>query len=151
MVKYCDGWMPLTWVDPNIIAEIRDLRRVAEKAAVTQEPWVTVFGAPADAKGLAAYSKAGSRGSSSVFPTRGRKKCCRRSTSASAAVLASPVEGIYIVGVGMTPFGKLLGRSVKDLSREAVTAALDDAGCTIADLEAVQFSNAVRGTCKGRT
>jgi len=34
------------------------------------------------------------------------------------------VEGIYIVGVGMTPFGKLLDRSVKDLTREAVTAAI---------------------------
>ena len=60
------------------------------------------------------------------------------------------MEGIYIVGVGMTPFGKLLGRSVKDLSREAVTAALDDAGCTIADLEAVQFSNACQGHMQGQ-
>jgi acetyl-CoA acetyltransferase len=60
------------------------------------------------------------------------------------------VEGIYIVGVGMTPFGKLLDRSVKDLTREAVTAALVDADRTIADLEAVQFSNACQGHMQGQ-
>ncbi len=60
------------------------------------------------------------------------------------------MEGIYIVGVGMTPFGKLLDRSVKDLTREAVTAALVDARGTIADLEAVQFSNACQGHMQGQ-
>jgi acetyl-CoA acetyltransferase len=60
------------------------------------------------------------------------------------------VEGIYIVGVGMTPFGKLLERSVKRLTREAVTAALVDAGCTIADLKAVQFSNACQSHMQGQ-
>jgi acetyl-CoA acetyltransferase len=60
------------------------------------------------------------------------------------------VEGIYIVGVGMTPFGKLLDRSVKDLTREAVTAALVDANGTIGDLEAVQFSNACQGHMQGQ-
>jgi acetyl-CoA acetyltransferase len=60
------------------------------------------------------------------------------------------VDDIYIVGVGMTPFGKLLDRSVKDLTREAVTAALDDAGCAIGDLEAVQFSNACQGHMQGQ-
>ena len=60
------------------------------------------------------------------------------------------MEGIYIVGVGMTPFGKLLDRSVKDLTREAVAGALADASCTIADLEAVQFSNACQGHMQGQ-
>jgi acetyl-CoA acetyltransferase len=60
------------------------------------------------------------------------------------------MDDIYIVGVGMTPFGKLLDRSVKDLTREAVTAALDDAGCAIGDLEAVQFSNACQGHMQGQ-
>ena len=60
------------------------------------------------------------------------------------------MEGIYIVGVGMTPFGKLLDRSVKDLTREAVIAALVDANGTIADLEAVQFSNACQGHMQGQ-
>ena len=52
------------------------------------------------------------------------------------------MEAVYIVGVGMTPFGKRLERSVKDLTREAVTAALGDAGCARSDLEAAYFSNA---------
>jgi probable F420-dependent oxidoreductase len=60
IVRYCDGWMPLTWVDQNIIAEIADLHRVAQR--VGRDPRtlsVTVFGAPEDGKGLAAYAEAG--------------------------------------------------------------------------------------------
>ena len=38
-------------------------------------------------------------------------------------------QEVYIVGVGMTRLGKSVGRSVKDLAREAVSAALRDAGC----------------------
>ncbi len=59
IVRYCDGWMPLTWVDQNIIAEIGDLRRVAERAGRDPRTLsVTVFGAPVDGKGLAAYAEA---------------------------------------------------------------------------------------------
>ena len=60
------------------------------------------------------------------------------------------MAGVYIVGVGMTPFGKLLERSVKDLTREAVTAALRDAGCEREDLESVHFSNACQGHMQGQ-
>jgi len=60
------------------------------------------------------------------------------------------VEPIYIVGVGMTPFGKMLERSVKDLTREAVTAALRDAGCEASQLEAAYFSNACQGHMQGQ-
>jgi acetyl-CoA acetyltransferase len=60
------------------------------------------------------------------------------------------MEAVYIVGVGMTPFGKLLERSVKDLTREAVTAALGDAGCARSDLEAAYFSNACQGHMEGQ-
>ncbi|HUE39206.1 MAG TPA: thiolase family protein [Candidatus Binatia bacterium] len=60
------------------------------------------------------------------------------------------MEAVYIVGVGMTPFGKLLERSVKDLTKEAVTAALGDAGCATADLEAAYFSNACQGHMEGQ-
>ena len=38
------------------------------------------------------------------------------------------MNDIYVVGVGMTPFGKFLDRTVKDLTREAVNGALTDAG-----------------------
>jgi len=34
------------------------------------------------------------------------------------------LDKVYIVGVGMTPFGKFLDRSIKDLTRDAVEAAL---------------------------
>ena len=60
------------------------------------------------------------------------------------------MEAVYIVGVGMTPFGKRLERSVKDLTREAVTAALGDAGCARSDLEAAYFSNACQGHMEGQ-
>ena len=60
------------------------------------------------------------------------------------------MESIYIVGIGMTPFGKMLERSVKDLTREAVTAALRDAGCEAADLQCAYFSNACQGHMQGQ-
>lgn len=60
------------------------------------------------------------------------------------------MEPVYIVGVGMTPFGKMLERSVKDLTREAVTAALRDAGCEASQLEAAYFSNACQGHMQGQ-
>jgi len=60
VIRYCDGWMPLTWVDQNIIPEIGQLRERAKRAG--RDPAtisVTVFGAAAEAKQLAAYSEAG--------------------------------------------------------------------------------------------
>ena len=38
-----------------------------------------------------------------------------------------------IVGAGMTRFGKYLDRSLKDLGREAVEAAMKDAGVEAGD------------------
>ena len=60
------------------------------------------------------------------------------------------MEKIYVVGVGMTRFGKLLDRSVKDLTAEAVGAALADAGARPADLDAAWFSNAAQGRMEGQ-
>jgi probable F420-dependent oxidoreductase len=60
VIRYCDGWMPLTWVDQNIIQEIGQLRERAKRAG--RDPAtisVTVFGAAADSKQLAAYAEAG--------------------------------------------------------------------------------------------
>jgi len=50
----------------------------------------------------------------------------------------------------MTPFGKFLERSVKDLTRDAVMAALGDAGCEHAELQSVHFSNACQGHMQGQ-
>lgn len=60
------------------------------------------------------------------------------------------MNGIYIVGVGMTPSGKFLDRSVKDLTRDAVGAALADAGADIGSIEAAFFSNATQAALEGQ-
>ena len=60
------------------------------------------------------------------------------------------MESIYIAGVGMTPFGRHPQWSVKDLTRQAVTAALQDAGCSARQLQAAYFSNATQGHMEGQ-
>ena len=57
---------------------------------------------------------------------------------------------IYVVGVGMTPFGKFREKTIKDMTREAVTAALTDAGLASKDIEGAFFSNAVQGHMEGQ-
>lgn len=51
----------------------------------------------------------------------------------------------YIVGVGMTPFGQHLDKSVKQLTSAAVGDALRDAGCERAWIEAAFFGNVAQG------
>ncbi len=60
------------------------------------------------------------------------------------------MENVYVIGVGMTPFGRLAELSVKDLTRMSVQAALDDAGCDASDLQAAFFANAVQGHMEGQ-
>ena len=60
------------------------------------------------------------------------------------------MSSIYIVGVGMTRFGKFLERSVKDLTAEAVTSALQDADAGISDIEGAWFANAAQSTLEGQ-
>jgi acetyl-CoA acetyltransferase len=57
---------------------------------------------------------------------------------------------VYLVGVAMTPFGKFLEKSVKDLTREAVEGALADAGATREDVGAAWFSNTTQGVLEGQ-
>lgn len=57
---------------------------------------------------------------------------------------------IYIVGVGMTPFGKFLGRSIKSMTAEAVNGALSDAGAEISDIEGAWFANAAQSILEGQ-
>ena len=57
---------------------------------------------------------------------------------------------VYIVGVGMTPLGKFPDKSVKDLTRAAVTAALADAGCAMGDIEAAWFANTRQAMMEGQ-
>lgn len=57
---------------------------------------------------------------------------------------------VFIVGVGMTPLGKHLDKSVKQLSAQAVAAALTDAGAQLADVEAAWFCNTRQGVLEGQ-
>jgi acetyl-CoA acetyltransferase len=55
------------------------------------------------------------------------------------------MDNIYVVGVGMTPFGRMLDVDIKTLTRQAVEAALADAGIGREDIEAAWFANAAQG------
>jgi acetyl-CoA acetyltransferase len=60
------------------------------------------------------------------------------------------MSAIYVVGVGMTPFGKFLEKSVKDLTDEAVSAALADAGCRKDAIGGAFFANAAQSAMEGQ-
>lgn len=60
------------------------------------------------------------------------------------------VQPVYIVGVGMTPFGRHPGLSVRALAEAAVGEALADAGITARQIGAVAFANAVQGAMEGQ-
>ena len=67
------------------------------------------------------------------------------------------MKEVYIVGIGMTGLGKFVDQSVKDLSKQSVSAALNDAGIELDKIQAAWFSNtrqallegqnAIRGQC----
>lgn len=60
------------------------------------------------------------------------------------------MENVYVVGVGMTPFGRLAEVSIKEMTRQAVQAALDDAGLGADALQAAFFGNASQGHMEGQ-
>jgi len=60
------------------------------------------------------------------------------------------MSNTVIAGVGMTPLGKHLDRSVRSLSAEAVTAALEDAGLQKEDIQAAWFCNTRQGALEGQ-
>ena len=57
---------------------------------------------------------------------------------------------VYVAGVGMTALGRFSERSVKDLVREAVDAALQDAGIGLKDVHAAWFANSRQGQMEGQ-
>ena len=57
---------------------------------------------------------------------------------------------VYLVGIGMTKFGPLPDKSVKDITENAVNAALSDAGIGIGDIESAYFANATQGALEGQ-
>lgn len=60
------------------------------------------------------------------------------------------MEEIYVIGVGMTHFGKHLDRSLKSLVAEAVGGALNDAGALVSDIDTVMYSNTTQGIMDGQ-
>jgi len=57
---------------------------------------------------------------------------------------------VFIAGVGMTPFGRHPDKSIKDLTRAAVTQALADAGADKSQLQGAFFSNCTQGHFEGQ-
>ena len=60
------------------------------------------------------------------------------------------MEDIYVIGVGMTPFGRHLDKDIKQMTREATEAALVDAGIRQEDLQAAFFGNTSQGHMEGQ-
>jgi acetyl-CoA acyltransferase len=60
------------------------------------------------------------------------------------------MQQVAVIGAGMTRFGKHLDRSMKDLAREAVEAALRSAGIEKDAIEAAAVGNAVAGLITGQ-
>lgn len=60
------------------------------------------------------------------------------------------MKDIYIVGVGMTIFGRHLDKSVKQLTAWAVEDALKDAGCDRKQIQAAFFANCTQGHFDGQ-
>jgi len=57
---------------------------------------------------------------------------------------------VSIIGVGMTRFGKLPDKGIKDLVREAASAAMADGGVEVKDLNAAYVGSAVPGLMTGQ-
>jgi acetyl-CoA acetyltransferase len=57
---------------------------------------------------------------------------------------------VFIAGIGSTPLGRHLERSVKDLTAWAVQLALEDAGTSLDQVQAAWFSNTRQGQMEGQ-
>ncbi len=57
---------------------------------------------------------------------------------------------VFVVGVGMTPFGRFHEQSVKDLTRDVVNEALADAGCAKEAVGAAYFANTTQRVLEGQ-
>jgi acetyl-CoA acyltransferase len=60
------------------------------------------------------------------------------------------MRDVYVAGIGMTRFAKQPGRSLKDLTAEAVNAVLKDSGLALGDVQSCYFGNAVAGSMTGQ-
>ena len=60
------------------------------------------------------------------------------------------MEEVYVVGIGMTPFGRHLDVDVKSMARQAIEVALADAGLGKDAVEAAFFANSSQGHMEGQ-
>lgn len=60
------------------------------------------------------------------------------------------MRDVFVCGVGLTPFGRHVDHSLRDLASDAVRNTLADAGLAPADVDAVYFSNAAAGLITGQ-
>jgi len=60
------------------------------------------------------------------------------------------MRDVYVAGVGMTPFGKFMHRSVRSMAEEATAEALRDAGFEAGSVEMAFFAHAVGGVLTGQ-
>ena len=58
---------------------------------------------------------------------------------------------IYVVGVGMTRFGRMIEHSIYDMVSEAAGAAFADAGCRASDIGSVFYGTMTNGIFQGQT
>lgn len=59
-------------------------------------------------------------------------------------------QNAYVLGVGMTPFGKHLDKGLKELAISAIEEALADAGLETSAIEAAYMGTAAAGTITGQ-
>jgi acetyl-CoA acetyltransferase len=59
-------------------------------------------------------------------------------------------DSIWVIGAGMTRFGRWSDRSVRDLAGEAIRLAIEDAGCARSDIQVAFFANATQGALEGQ-
>jgi acetyl-CoA acetyltransferase len=61
------------------------------------------------------------------------------------------MDNIYIVGAGMTKFGRHLDRSLESLTGEAIDMALKDAGCEKSALQTAYYSGCTQSQLQGQS
>ena len=59
-------------------------------------------------------------------------------------------NGVYVIGVGMTSFGKHPESTAADLAAEAILGALDDGGVQASDIEAAWVGHVYQGMAMGQ-
>ena len=60
------------------------------------------------------------------------------------------MSNVYVAGIGMTQFGRLMDLSVYDMVQKAVGLALEDAGADVSMIGAAFYGTATNGTLQGQ-